>query len=348
MRYVKRERLPFVTFHQRDVCLADYLCDLCYAHNLPPSKGSLAFYSFTHIFPEHKGYLPEASRALQAWGKLDMGGEGGPLSASTIGAIALGMICFGCLLESLALLLSEDCYLREQDWSLLRKEDVASDGSRVSITMGVRARGEKIKTGSNQGVIIDSEVVASLLWAVCCTLRSGDLVFPFPPIHYRKLWWQVLDRLGLRFCGPPHNVRHSKPAADISKGTRTLEEVRRRGRWAALSSVQRYIKDFLLIQHESKVPEPVRSQGQALMKDPVKVLTHAVLESHAAGGGVVQVFLRALDLCGRSLGSSEACNSCGARLSLCSCASRSVSFFSAPPPPAGKARNRKRHQKHAN
>ena len=75
--------------------LADYLSDMCYAHDLPPSKGALLVSGFNHIFPEHGGHLPEASRALQAWAKLDLGGEGGPLAASTIAAIALAMIDLG-------------------------------------------------------------------------------------------------------------------------------------------------------------------------------------------------------------------------------------------------------------
>ena len=87
LRCVRKGALPFRIIKERDVALADYICDLCYSQDLPPSKSALVFADFNHIFPEHRGHMPEAARALQAWTKLDLGGEGGPLSEITIAAM---------------------------------------------------------------------------------------------------------------------------------------------------------------------------------------------------------------------------------------------------------------------
>lgn len=154
------------------------------------------------------------------------------LASPTIAAISLWMTRRGYVLEALALVLSEECYLREQDWHQLRKEDVFCSNGRTSFVLGVRERGMKVKTGSNQGVTLDRAYVADALQAVVDDIAEEEVVFPFTPEHYRKVWWEALDALGLRWCGPPHSARHSGPSADIAFNRRDLELVRRRGRWA--------------------------------------------------------------------------------------------------------------------
>jgi len=61
---------------------------------------------------------------------------------------------------------------------------------------------------------------------------------------------------------PPHSLRHSGPARDVLNNTRSLEEIRRRGRWASLKSVQRYTKSHLLIHRESLLDDAAKSRGQ--------------------------------------------------------------------------------------
>ena len=38
----------------------------------------------------------------------------------------------------------------------------------------------------------------------------------------------------------PYGARHSGPAVDVSRGLRTRQEVKERGRWKSEKSVQRY------------------------------------------------------------------------------------------------------------
>ena len=58
-----------------------------------------------------------------------------------------------------------------------------------------------------------------------------------------------------------------------------MEEIRRRGRWVAISSVQRYSKDWLLPRHMAQVPAPVLSLGEAFLADPRKVIRAYLAES---------------------------------------------------------------------
>ena len=196
------------------------LSDSCYIFQLGVSKGDTLVSGFMQIFPEHRGCMPEAHSARGH--RLVKGGEGGPLASESIAAIAIEMTLTGALMPALALLLSEDCYLREQDWHQFTREDVSGEDGRVCMILGVRDRGLKVKTGSNQGVTLDRAYIADILMALVASLEYGDPVFPFDPIQYRKEWWQALEALGLLWVGPPHNVRHSGPSADIAYNRRGL------------------------------------------------------------------------------------------------------------------------------
>eukprot|EP00974_Lingulodinium_polyedra_P130318 11213401-Lingulodinium_polyedra.AAC.1 len=76
--------------------------------------------------------------------------------------------------------------------------------------------------------------------------------------------------MGLTDVGPPHSLRHSRPALEVASGTKTLEEVRRRGRWVSLKSVQRYTKAFHLVKARALVPPGLRERGMQLLGDPAK------------------------------------------------------------------------------
>eukprot|EP00972_Heterocapsa_arctica_P009704 1428873-Heterocapsa_arctica.AAC.1 len=66
------------------------------------------------------------------------------------------MIEDGHILEAIIVFLCSDGWLREQDWEMLQSSDCSEEASgRIALSLGVRARGEKVKTGSNQGVVLE-------------------------------------------------------------------------------------------------------------------------------------------------------------------------------------------------
>ncbi len=194
--------------------------------------------------------------------------------SGTIAAVALRMIQRGALHAAIAVWLSEDCYLREQDWLQLVKGDVFWDRDNgCALALGVRERGERSKTGSNQGVLVDRVYVSDMLRALADTLQDGEPFFPISAIEYRRSWWSAVQDINCqKICGPPHSLRHSGPAADAASHRRTLEEIRRRGRWVAISSVQRYSKDWLIPRHMSFLPPPAVAVGEAFLADPRRTI----------------------------------------------------------------------------
>lgn len=130
--------------------------------------------------------------------------------------------------------------------------------------------------------MIDSDWIAAVLLQVQALLAPQDPFFSFSQVCFRREWWSAARVLKIQeWLGPPHTIRHSRPSREILQGTRTLEEVRRRGRWRSLKSVQRYTKSFLLIKAMSDTPADVRRMGEEFLADPFGVLVKE-LRSHSA------------------------------------------------------------------
>ena len=65
-------------------------------------------------------------------------------------------------------------------------------------------------------------------------------------------------------------------------GSRPLEEIRRRGRWASVKSVQRYSKTHRLVAARARVPDGIMEQGRAFLEQPeLAALVLRVLEGGA-------------------------------------------------------------------
>ena len=175
------------------------------------------------------------------------------------------------------MLIQYDTYGREQDMEQLRAEDISFDGKHVALMFGVSARGESVKTGSNQGVIICRSPVAD----VCLGLRpktGAEKLFKSSQVQFRKLWHKACGALGISFTGPPHSLRHAGPSEDISRGRASLEVVRRRGRWRSMDSVQRYSKTFALTKYRSRMPETIRLRGERIAADLRGHLVEALMK----------------------------------------------------------------------
>ena len=159
-----------------------------------------------------------------------------------------------------------DVYWRQGEWQNLRVGDVADDGEKIAFVMGVAERGERTKTGRNQGVILDSPTLATEWRARLAGRPRSEKVFNFTQQTFFAAWEDAKKKMHMTFLGPPHDLRHSGAARDVEKQTRTLEEVRRRGRWRAMDSVQRYTKTYLLVRQRARIPDEVMARGTELTK----------------------------------------------------------------------------------
>eukprot|EP00972_Heterocapsa_arctica_P094823 13984054-Heterocapsa_arctica.AAC.1 len=60
--------------------------------------------------------------------------------------------------------------------------------------------------------------------------------------------------------GPPHNLLHSGASDSVERGG-PLEGAQRRGRWSAITSVQRYTKLHRLVERRAKLPATILKAG---------------------------------------------------------------------------------------
>ena len=134
-----------------------------------------------------------------------------------------------------------------------------------------------MKTGSNQGVIIDSAWVAQLVCDLFDSRSHGAKLFTVSREH---VWADVLracDRLGIPRPGRGlHLLRHTGAATDLPSGRRScLESIRRRGRWVSQTSVQRYTDTAVLVADLAALPERVRDFGLAFLYDPTAFISRS-------------------------------------------------------------------------
>ena len=94
-----------------------------------------------------------------------------------VALMILKLIELGHVMSAVAVLYSYDIFGREQDWYLLRGDDVITDGDSVAVRLGSRARGGMVKTGANQGLLLASpftaDILSGLARAALAYLRHG-------------------------------------------------------------------------------------------------------------------------------------------------------------------------------
>ena len=200
----------------------------------------------------------------------------------------------GAYYEGAWTLLQYDVYAREQDMEFLRENDIVFDGRVVSLHFGVSTRGESVKTGTNQGATIRRGPVADIILALKANTPKGALIFPISQGGFRKAWHAACASLGISYAGAPHVLRHSGPSEDIARGRTSLEGVRRRGRWKAMTSVQRYSKTLALTKFRSRMPLKLLQHGEQAVQDLRSVLLNA-LGSPSSGNSILNnAFIGAL------------------------------------------------------
>ena len=293
---VRRHGFPFHNHAARDETMARHLEQLCYVDEKGFHEGSNCFFGFLHIFGDHKDRMPLSARALQAWSRLIQQAEGMPLCRESIGAIALQMLRQGRLHAACITLLSFDGWLRQQDWNGLRREDVVAErGGATALFFGVRTRGEKSKTGTNQGLVLQIPLVSELLKVLGDGLAPQELIFPLSASQFREQWWLTLKELAMEWAGPPHNLRHSGAACFVESGG-ALEQARRRGRWASPGSVQRYTKTHFLVRHRARVPPPLLAEGSQFWRSPARSFVKALRMGAAADTYLGKQLVKGIDV----------------------------------------------------
>ena len=169
----------------------------------------------------------------------------------------------GRLYEGAWVWAQHDLCAREQDLEQVAREDIfidPLDETKVALRFGSRQRGLSVKTGSDQAATIDDSLIARVVSGMRKKLVPGEMLFPFSQAAMRRSWNEEQRLLKTTKRYKLHTLRHSKPSADSARGRRTLEEIRRRGRWNQMKSVQRYSRAHALVMDLAEMDEPLREE----------------------------------------------------------------------------------------
>jgi hypothetical protein len=295
LRRVKMLAIPFESDLDVDFALARELDDRCYIEKEPFSRGSLLFYGILHFFPTLSAKLPLSWRALRTWQKIYPSEEGHAYPEELIYAVILHMARRGQLWEMVWVWLSMDCYLRQQDAEGLMMEDIIAYGTQVVLTIAPRARGARAKTGSDQGVEVDSSLLARILIALRPLCAEGTSFFPRGRGDVGKAFVAALLVLGVVVPRLLHVLRHTGATRDMANGTRDQEATRRRGRWAQIKSVARYAKPYVLVRARAEAPADALLEGQNAMLDFPNSLARAVRGGKSGSSHLARRILGAIE-----------------------------------------------------
>ena len=257
--WTARQRLQVDYDNPAKLCdvLLEYFDMMCFEELKGSGEGSKVLAAIAHFHPVYagglrRGGLARLERALRGWEKVIPPGSIVALPEMVVYGIANEMCRTGRFSLALRTILSMDAYLRPGVTSALRKENMVppqpslgAGGVFWSLHLHRREDGLTSKVGVfDDSVILDSpdrQWMNALLAERYRKVSATDLIFPEPMSEWGRYFKEALVRMGL----PPtvlYALRHSGPSIDILNKARDLQAVKRRGCWAADSSVRRYEK----------------------------------------------------------------------------------------------------------
>jgi hypothetical protein len=263
-----------------DSQLAEYFSHVCFSLGCKPHVAATCLSAVLHFLPDVKGSLYRATRSLAAFRALVRPRDRPPFSRRSVGALIACMLLARCRVEACVAMVVFDICGRGAEWEMLRLSDVSiGSGPRegqVTLALGQSDRGERAKTGFDQGATVRTPAVAAWLAAhvrarrQACEAPSARL-FKTSPQRFRTVFKAACVQLGLPL-DTPHVLRHTAASELWASGAVTLAELKLAGRWARDSSVKRYCKPHLLASHEAAVAPPVLELGARFWADPLGYL----------------------------------------------------------------------------
>lgn len=259
-----------VTWGDLDLAITIYLTASCYMRGRHPLHGSLVLNGLAYLMPELARNLPRSWWAAKAWAELSIVTGGQPVALQALACMEDWLKSQGYPTAQVAadmVPVAIGGYLRKQDLSELRARDVVCDERGVTLLFGRSSRGERGKTGRDQGVSLDEPYSKDIVRARLKGLAPNDRLFPVTSSQYRQWWGRAADAIlgkDRQQCSP-HAARHTGASCDLATGYRSFEQVQRRGRWKTPSSVQRYAKTHVWRSVGALLSDHVRERGNAIL-----------------------------------------------------------------------------------
>ena len=265
-----REKLDTFTAHDVDTSMVKYF-NIMFLIGKQPTFGEYTLAAWMHTDPNYSRLgsqkLPRAWRAVRGWKKLSPHRTRRPQSMPIWAAMAWRMVVHHERQMGVFLLTCLSSYCRPGELMSLRRCDlippVKGTTKAWSLLLFPEEELRESKTGQfNDSISLDSVSLSFLTkdyikmhqpQSVCCAWS-----FTYP--EFLQEWKRCTEELGLqRLDLVPYQLRHSGPSIDLARGTRSLGEAQKRGRWAGVKSMNRYERRGRLGQDYQTLTESQKS-----------------------------------------------------------------------------------------
>ena len=282
LNWCNNHHFDATNFHDLDMLLTDYFHSM-YEENDGKGKGeaSKCLYGLMRFLPIVKNNLPTAELSLKGWLKSQGSISYPPLSWSLTVCIAFKMLLAREVKAGIGVLLAFHCLLRIGELTSLRRSDVAlSNDPRLGIkfnNMALRLR--QTKTGSNQWVEIIDKDVQVLVKVLLRQTAHDDLLILMTSMHFRSLFKETCDSLGLSSKYVPHSLRHGGATLYHLQGF-SIDDVLLRGRWSSTKSARRYIQAGRAMLLSMQTPEDLIQFGNILANNIIQAFNLSLSQLH--------------------------------------------------------------------
>ncbi len=251
------------TDDELDAHLTEY-CDYLFFEGYPGSMGTKLWAAVMDEMPRFSRFgsdrLPRFGRTLQAWGRLAPGQTRDPLPRLHMLAVVFTLVRWRLPHMALWVLLTFVGYFRPSETMLIRVKDIIAPTisvSHYSVQLHSLEAGRPSKVGVfNDGVSLDAPAPVWLgrtLQGLGLHLLPHDRLFQFEYSELKSKFEEACLRIGIQDpC--MYRLRHGGASHDRATNSRTLDAIKKRGRWACDASLRRYEKAVRLQEVEAQVP----------------------------------------------------------------------------------------------
>jgi len=235
-----------------------------------PTAGEVLMAAILWKWPSFGRYgnrkLPRSWRALRGWRRRAPARSRRPHALAMWWGIAWELCRDGLWIMAVYLVFTLSTYMRPSEPLLILAKDLVAPQRGISkdwhVTLFPEERPARSKTYAvNDSVCLTTSLapfLPELLVSLLEARQPEDRLFPFTYPSYLEAFEKCRRRLDLPRM-VPYQSRHSGPAVDVARGSRTQPEVKDRGRWKSDKSVQRYEQRARLGQSFQQLPPRAKS-----------------------------------------------------------------------------------------
>ena len=279
VEFPRQHHLAITDVGQVDVTMVEFLDQLFLeGEDVAVGQRVVAAWGWTHPSFTKQGdhRLPRAAKALAGWRKIAPGHTRQPMPWMYCALLVTKLLEIGFLATARALMLMFWAYLRPGEALTLKEADLVRPSRmcrHYAVNLHAQSRGEQSKVGlSDESLLLDMIDVPWYGAELAKMAYTGDnaqlLKVEYPDM---KSQFEAAQRaVGFRRVSCVlYQASHGGPSHDRRAGHRSVEEIKRRGRWLSESSLRRYEAHARLQQEENaESPDLLRMAMKAIVDLP--------------------------------------------------------------------------------